>query len=221
MRSLLGSAICVALVSFCVSCVHVQKLGPERTVDGLSRVPSKRVDRVYTAPGVTLAPYRRVMLDPIDVAFKRDWERQHPEVSPAELARIRSEAAELFQKIFARELADKGGYALADQPAPDVLRVRASIVDLDIAAPDVPTASTVRRYVVSPGEMTLLAELRDSQSGAILVRAADREKGRQFGNLQIANSVTNSAEAQRAFAMWAGLLRDALDAAKEAPAETK
>ena len=60
-------------------------------------------------------------------------------------------------------------------------------------------------YVVFPGEMTLLAELRDSQSGAILVRAADREKGRDFGNLQIASRVTNSAEAQRAFAMWAGL----------------
>lgn len=206
--------ICCVIPLLLVACVGVRPMAPERTVDGLTLVPTKRIDRLYTAPGMTLAPYRRVMLDPVNVAFKRDWQRNHPEVTATDIARIRTEAAELFREVFARELAEKGGYALADQPAADVLRVSASIVDLDIAAPDTRSASPTRTYVVSAGEMTLLAELRDSQSGAILARAADREKGREFGNLQIANRVTNSAEAQRAFAMWAGLLRDALDAAK-------
>jgi hypothetical protein len=42
--------------------------------------------------------------------------------------------------------------------------------------------------------MTLLMELRDSQSGALLVRAVDKEKGRTSGNLTVEDAVSNSAE---------------------------
>jgi hypothetical protein len=89
-------------------------------------------------------------------------------------------------------------------------------VDLDIAAPDTraPGAQPTR-YVISPGEMTLLAELRDSESGALLARAADRQRGRQTGDLQVATGATNAAAAQRAFQFWAGVLRGALDAARQ------
>jgi hypothetical protein len=217
-HSLLQRAGCMLVSVVAAGCVSVQSPKPERTVDGLTRIPSKRVDTVYVAPNVSLAPYRRVMLDPVSVAFKRGWQKGHPDVSVADMSRIRAEAAMLFRDVFARELSERGGYALTDQPGPDVLQVSASIVDLDIAAPETGSAAPTRTYVVSAGEMTLLAELRDSESGAILVRAADRERGREFGDLQIANRVTNSAEAQRAFAMWAGLLRNALDAARDNPA---
>ena len=213
-RSSAGTlAACIAITFALSSCV-LRPPAPDRTVDGLQRIQSRRVDTVYTAPGMSLAGYKRVMLDPVDVAFKKDWQRAHPEIEAADMERIRAEVASMFREVFSRELDDRGGYELAEHSAPDVLRVSASIVDLDIAAPDPRPVGVIRSYVVSPGEMTLLAELRDSVSGAILVRAADRERGRGFGDLQIANSVTNSAEASRAFAMWAGLLRDALDAAR-------
>jgi hypothetical protein len=97
-----------------------------------------------------------------------------------------------------------------------VLRVTASITELDVAATP-GSVGTQRMYVVSPSDLTLLMELRDSRSGALLVRAIDREKGRSFGNLQVADSVANSAEARRALEMWAGLLRGALDSARAAP----
>jgi hypothetical protein len=63
-------------------------------------------------------------------------------------------------------------------------------------------------------DMRPLAELRDSQSGAILVRAADLQRGRQSGSLQMAHEMASSAEAQRVIAIWADLLRNALDTAK-------
>ena len=59
--------------------------------------------------------------------------------------------------------------------------------------------------------------MRRFASVALLVRAIDREKGRTFGNLQVVDAVSNSAEARRALEMWAGLLRGALDAARTAP----
>ena len=52
-------------------------------------------------------------------------------------------------------------------------------------------------HVVSPSDLTLLMELRDSQSGALLARAIDRDKGRAIGNLQVEGAVSNSAEARQ------------------------
>jgi len=204
----------LALLSGCV--VNAPPVS-ERTADGLVRVQSKQVDTVYAAPGLSLAPYRRVMLDSVDLAFKLDWEKRHPEVSESDIARIRSQGVAVFYEIFSFALSKDNGYPLTTQPGPDVLRVTASITELDVAATP-GSVGTQRMYVVSPSDLTLLMELRDSRSGALLVRAIDREKGRSFGNLQVADSVANSAEARRALEMWAGLLRGALDSARAMPA---
>jgi hypothetical protein len=185
----------------------------ERTPDGLVRIQSKQVDTVYAVPGVSLARYRRVMLDSVDLAFKLDWEKRHPEVSESDITRIRSQGAAVFFEIFSTALTTNGGYPLTTQAGADVLRVTASVTELDVAATPA-SAGNQRMYVVSPSDLTLLMELRDSQSGALLVRAIDREKGRAFGNLQVEGAVANSTEARRALEMWAGLLRNALDAAR-------
>ena len=100
-------------------------------------------------------------------------------------------------------------------PGADVLRVTASITELDVAATP-GTVGNQRMYVVSPSDLTLFMELRDSTTGALLVRAIDREKGRAVGNLQVEGAVENSAEARRALELWAGLLRKALDDARNA-----
>jgi hypothetical protein len=204
----------LALFSGCV--VNAPPVA-EQTPDGLVRVQSKQVDTVYAARGLSLAPYKRVMLDTVELAFKLDWQKRHPEVSESDIARIRSQGAAVFYEIFSSAISMNGGYPLTSQPGPDVLRVTASITELDVAATPGSTG-TQRMYVVSPSDLTLLMELRDSRSGALLVRAIDREKGRSFGNLQVADSVSNSAEARRALEMWAGLLRGALDSARAMPA---
>jgi hypothetical protein len=204
-----NGAVTLALLSGCV--VNAPPVA-EKTPDGLVRVQSKQVDTVYAKPGVSLARYRRVMLDPVELAFKLDWEKRHPEVSESDIARIRSQGAAVFHEIFSSALSRQHGYGLTMQPGADVLRITASITELDVAA--APGTSGQRMYVVSPGDLALLMELRDSQTGALLVRAIDREKGRTFGNLQVEGAVENSAEARRALEMWAGLLRDALDAAR-------
>jgi hypothetical protein len=164
---------------------------------------------------MSLSKYRRVMFDKVDVAFKADWQVNHPNIAPEDIENIRYGAASVFRTEFAQQL-EKGGYAISERPGADVLRVSASIVDLGIIGGS--TAGTEERghsYIVSTADMSLVAELRDSQSGAALARAIDRKRGRQYGNLQVADQATNTAEARQAFALWAGYLRDALDAARE------
>jgi len=188
----------------------------ERTADGLVRVQGKQADMVYAVPGVSLARYKRVMLDPVDLAFKLDWQRQHPEVTDSDVTRIRSQGAAVFDEIFSTVLTQNNGYPIVMQPGPDVLRVSASITEIDVGS-TLDSVGNKRMYVLNPSELTLSMELRDSTTGALLVRAIDREKGRAAGNLQVADAVSNSAEARRALEMWAGLLRGALDRARAAP----
>jgi len=195
-------------------CVIAPK-NPDNTPDGLVRVQSKRVDSLFIMPGMSLTKYRRVMFDKVDVAFKADWQVNHPNIPPEDIENIRYGATSVFRTEFAQAL-EQGGYAVVEKPGPDVLRVSASIVDLGIVGGS--TAGTGERgnnYVVSTADMSLVAELRDSQSGANLARAIDRKRGRNYGNLQVADQASNTAEARQAFAQWAGYLRDALDAAKE------
>jgi len=41
--------------------------------DGLQKTKVKNIDLAYARPGATLAPYKRVKLDPVEVAFSPSW----------------------------------------------------------------------------------------------------------------------------------------------------
>jgi hypothetical protein len=189
------------------------------TWEGLKKVKRPGLDTVYVREGVSLARYKRVMLDPVEVSFDKNWDpRRHGGASldAADPMAIRQGLAKLAREVFQRELEKKGGYPLVDQPADDVLRVRAQIVDLYINAPETNSPGITRTYVVDAGEMTLVAELHDSQTNALIARVVDRQRGLERGlnELQIANRVTNTAEADRILTAWAKRLRDALDKAR-------
>jgi hypothetical protein len=100
-------------------------------------------------------------------------------------------------------------------PAPDVLRVNAAVVDVDFVPASVAAASVGGKYIVSTADISLVAELRDSTSGAMLARVIDRNRGRNVGNLEMASEQSTSKDALQAFTTWAGLLREAMDSARE------
>src|SRR5688572_21982540 len=207
-------AITACLSSLLAACVIAP--GPaDKTPDGLAKIQSTRVDSLYVAPGTSLARYQHVLLDNVDVAFKPDWQARHPDVSVDEVAMIRHGAVSVFREEFTNELA-KGGYTIATRAAPDVLRVSASVVDLDIVSGGGADPAATH-YMVSAADMSLVSELRDSQSGAMLARVADKTRGRKQGNLKMSGQAAQTAEARAAFGMWAGYLREALDDARKAP----
>lgn len=188
------------------------------TWDGLELVERPGLDTVYVRPGISLAKYDRVMLDPVEVSFDPNWDPRGSRIGleAADPQAIREGLARLARDVFRRELQTEGGYELVTEPGDDVLRVRASIVDLYINAPERLTTGIARTYVLDPGRMTLVAELYDSQTNALLARVVDEKRGREYPTFQIANRVTNTAEARRVLAEWAGILRAALDRAREA-----
>ena len=194
------------------------------TLEGLERVPSKVVDALYLRPGASLAPYNKLLLRPIDVQFAKNWDPGKTgsvlyEMHEPDGEKIKRELATVFAEVFKEDMEKNGGYPLLDTPGPDVLEMRAAIVNLYVTAPDVSmdVAGRSRVYTTDAGEMTLIMELHDSVTGQLLARAYDRRTS-DSGIWQWTNSVSNTADAKRIIGTWATALRKAFDAAHAAPA---
>ena len=68
------------------------------------------------------------------------------------------------------------GYEVVNAPGEDVLEVAPRVVDLYVNALDRPTTGPSRTYTVQSGEATLHMEVRDSRTGTLLGRVADRRR---------------------------------------------
>jgi len=189
----------------------------EVTEDGLVRVPSSRRVGVYRAPDVTFTHYRRIVIEPIPVAFKRNWDQRNPDVSDTTRQKMQTDFSKSFRDELIEELVERGGYTLAEDVGPDVLRIDASIVDLDFVPPDTSSSPGMQTYVRSAGSMKLVVELRDAASGVLIGRIIDYEKAREYEytrELQRADAVTIAHEAGIAFGNAARFTREALNVAK-------
>lgn len=185
--------------------------------DGLQKITVKGIELAYARPGATLAGYDKVRLDPVEVSFRKDWNPtragSHIKLTADERESIRSGVARIVLEEFGRELQRGGGYQVVAENGPDVLRVRPYIANLYVTAPDPKSATPSRTFVVSAGEMTLYAELVDSETGQVLARVVDRREARRAGQMMRADSFTNANEARDIAGAWARILRNGLDKA--------
>jgi hypothetical protein len=189
---------------------------PPENWDGLEYRKVKGLDAVYVRPGVEFKAYRSLVLDPVQVAFDKDWDPGRNtrslggRLSTDDIQKIRDEMASEFRRIFGEQLA-AAGYDVLAKPLEDTLQVRAGLADVYINAPDAMTAGSTRTYTMNAGRMTLVMELRDGPTGQLLARVVDRHAGNETGYAQVANSVTNSAEFRQAVTAWAKRLVKGLD----------
>jgi hypothetical protein len=188
---------------------------PQLDDEGLAPVTIKGLDHVYARPGANLSHYQRVMLDPVEVSFSKNWkpDRTGGPVTAVQKQSIKNGLAKLFREELKKQLQGSGGYPVVDTVGEDVLRIRAEIRDLYINAPSVPSSGPSRVYALSVGEMRLVAELRDSGTGALIARVVDYKKDPDAPWLHLTTQVDNVAAARRAIADWAQILRKQLDAA--------
>jgi hypothetical protein len=192
--------------------VIAEKL-PE-TWDGLVQRKAKGIDAVYVRPDVDFKVYRSIVLDPVVVAFDRNWKPNRAgspslRLSTSDIEKIRERMASSFQGIFADELA-AGGYAIVPKPLDDTLRVSAGLADVYINAPDTASAGRTKTYTRGAGRMTLAMELRDGPTGQLLARVVDRHVD-DSSVAQWTTSASNSAEFNRTVKGWAQRLVQGLD----------
>jgi len=188
--------------------------------DGLQKIKIKGIDLAYARPGASLAGYNKVIIDPVEVSFRKDWDPKRAgsraKLSAQERENIRSGVARIVQEEFTKTLEKGAPYKVVKEAGADVLRLQIGIADLYVNAPDTMSPGRSRTYTLSAGEMTLVGELIDSESGQVISRVIDRREARNSGVMQLTNSVVNAQEARAIAASWARILRSRLDAAHAA-----
>lgn len=214
-----GALLSLAALSPSVTDAQSPRASLEESMsfDGLQKIKVKGIDTAYARPGASLAGYGKLIIDPVEVAFRKDWDPSRTgsrmKLDAKEREDIRSGVATIVQEEFAKEIGKGGTYQVVTEAGPDVLRLRASIVDLYVNAPDTMSPGRTRTYTVSAGEMTLVAELVDSESGQVIARVLDRREAQGTGMMTLTNSVVNRQEAGIIASSWARILRKRLDAA--------
>lgn len=176
--------------------------------DGLAQVPARQVDFLYLRPGADFRPYRAIVLDPTQVAFRKNWQRDINQsrrgasrVTDADVRRAIDEAQDKLRSAFERRFRETG-FQIVEGPAENALRVFVGVSDVDVAAPDIRAPGRSRVYSRQANRATLVVEVRDSLSGELLGRAVDHGAiGDRMMTLR--TSASNRADFEALFDEWA------------------
>lgn len=193
-------------------CAVAQAATPNPVLEGFTEVDAKRVDRAWVLPGAEFASYTKVMIDPAQVAFRKNWVRDvnrtggGTRINQKDAEEIAAAGREGFDAIFA-DAFRKAGFEVTTQAGADVLRLSPSITDLYINAPAKLTEFGNRVYSVEAGEAVLVLAVSDSPTGAVLGVVMDRREAGDHGGtlsrMDWRTKASNRADFERMFRSWA------------------
>jgi len=192
---------------------------PPQEWDGLSLVKLKGMDAAYARPGVDFTLYKKIIIDPIEVSYSKNWDQRssttNRKIDTAKLEEIKVKLGQLAQETFSEVFSKNNGMEVVTTPGPDVLRFSSAIVDLWPRAVDEQEPGRTYTFTTSAGSAVLYAELRDSETNQLIGRVVDGREARNSGTMRWTNSVENTAEARTMVSDWARILRKRYDALRE------
>ncbi len=224
MKRISSVIVTASLLAACSSTPTFQT-GPdaEVTFDGLTRMEGTVLDAVWARTDINVVGYSKVMLEGLGVEFRPVTGPYSGRGGTGSMATTRSsqttfpmdaETQQLFideiRGAFLEDMARSEVFELVEEPGPDVLKLRVGLYDVVSRVPP-ETIGRSRIFLDRVGEATLVLELRDSESNAILVRAVDRRAAERPGQAIESTRVTNLAEVRRLGRRWATILREGLD----------
>jgi hypothetical protein len=136
----------------------------------------------------------------------RTTSNDHFALTPEQKAKFE----EKMREAFLGELQKGEHFEIVMEPGPDVLLIRGGLLDVVSFVPPEPIGRG-DIYLSRVGEITLVLEIRDSITGAILLRAVDRRAAESATGFSRSSSVSSAAEVTRLARIWGGILRDGLD----------
>jgi len=216
-----GLTLLVTGLAGCAASTPTIDTSPEAELsfDGLHEVKGGQADKAWAMPGVDLTQYSKIMLQGAGIEYRPGGEspRSFSSRSRGGPYEVTEQQKEQFRAIvvntFLEELAESEHFKLVEEAGPDVLLIRGALLDVVSWAPDDPVGRGVV-LLSKVGEATLVLELRDSITEAVLVRAVDRRaaEGDGFaGGMSKSGRVENQAQVKRVVRYWAQLLRRRLD----------
>ncbi len=211
-------AFFVAPILFLAACASGPSIqtGPDAEVthDGLVRVDNTAMQLVWVRAGADLSGYDKVMLQGVGIEF-RPVTRSANEYDIPEDAResLRRTFADAFDEI----MGNTDRWELVDERGPGTLLIYGGLTDVVSRNPGDPGGRN-QVWIREIGEATIVLEIRDSETEAILARAVDRRIAENMsGNLTRSNVVTTQTEVRRLANIWATQLRDGVERLMEGP----
>lgn len=172
------------------------------TVETQSFVVNKgsRVESAQIAVGADFSKYDRLQAVDMGIFFPSG-------------TTMRAEDEQRLRQGFRNAfLAELEGYAISREPGPTTMQVEASLIDLRGPAGAGSALSSMRRDIrdlATAGSLVFLMELKDSQTGEVLARAADSARAPALGTGP--NGETDWQAVDEAAAHWASLFREFVD----------
>lgn len=216
--------LCAATMAFAWNCATQAADSAARPVtfkqasdswkkEGLRPVKAADLDLVFVRKDARLDGYSKVLLRPPVVEVNPDWRRKSGmgvSTTPVKIQPVIDQITAMLHEEAQKALTD-GGYELVQAPGDGVVEVEPAIVNLFLIA----TENSVQRGDSmdgrSVGRMTLVADLRDSRSGELILRAFDDEVGPKPERLMRDAVAECMAWARSATGGWATALRGGLD----------
>ena len=211
--------VMAAISVACTSASPTIQTGPEAELsyDGLHKVDNSQADMAWARPDIDLSGYTKILPVSAGITYvqadnKGRTTRDRNKGGPYFIDdKSREQFETLVAEVFTEELGKIERFALVDAAGPDVLMVAGGLLNVtSYVPPETATRSVV--FLSAVGEATLVLELRDSESGAILARSIDTRAAETIGDtFTRSNSVMNSTEARRLIKFWAQRLVEGLD----------
>ena len=204
----------LALVATVASACGPQPTQPKPTgeinIEGLQQVSARNFEAAFVRPGVTFADYSKLMVDELELAF-RTPDREQNQFPLGEDQKTRFRAA--MATAFGEELGKLQNVEVVTEPGPDVLALHVRVQDIVARAPGrrVGAGGRAGFALETVGEMTLVLELRDSQSDEVLVRVFDRQAVEGAAMVSGDSVVSTWEGVERLVGRWASRASEGLD----------
>jgi hypothetical protein len=200
-------------------CTSVAACGPQPTqplptgdvnVEGLREVSARNFESAFIRPGLDFSLYNKLMVNELELAFRTPdrTQNQFP-LGEDQKTRFRAEMA----VAFGEELGKMQNLELVTEPGPEVLDLNVRVQDIVAGSPGTRVGAMGRASFAleTVGQMTLVLELRDSESEEVLVRVFDRRAVEGAAMLSGDNVISTWEGVERVVARWASRAKEGLD----------
>ena len=209
----------IGVATACLFAMLVSACAPQPTqpldkssfdFEGLQQFDSRVFTALFGRPGTDFTAYDGVILDNVQVAYRTPDRSQNQ--FPLDESK-KGEFRDLVKRTFVAEFENLRNIEVVGQPGPTVLDLHVRVQDITATLPGRRVGQTGRATFAleALGEVTLVLELRDSESEEVLVRVFDQRAVEGVAMFQDGQTISRWPDIERLCQQWALRVREGLD----------
>ena len=178
--------------------------------EGLEQIPTRNFTAGFGRPDTDFTNYAGVIVNDVQLAFRTPDRSQNQFPLNTE---NKDRFSAFLKDQFIAEFADLQNIRLVDTPGPTVIDLHVRVQDILATIPGQRVGAIGRATFAleAIGEVTLVIELRDSESEEVLVRVFDQQALEGVAMFQDDRPVARWPDIEQLCRQWARRVREGLD----------